>query len=91
MPDHSGGHSGSTPGHGPPAGFVYDRTAPPGTRIRRPPYGLKRTPGWQRQSQEWMRQRNHYQALDGLYPNGKTPVDIVIPAGGPGELHFEFA
>jgi hypothetical protein len=31
----SGGHSGgSTTGHGPPVGFVYDRTAQPGTRCQ---------------------------------------------------------
>jgi hypothetical protein len=30
----SGGHPGGTTVHGPPAGFVYDRTAQPGTRCQ---------------------------------------------------------
>jgi hypothetical protein len=30
---HAGG-AASTPGHGPPVGFVYDRTAPPSTRCQ---------------------------------------------------------
>jgi hypothetical protein len=30
----SGGQAGSTTGHGPPVGFVYDRTAQPGTRCQ---------------------------------------------------------